>query len=128
MSWRLIPLRIPCTFLVDMGFRSQLKVRSHTLFDSHCCITGRLNDLWKFNLVTLQWTWVTGNTTVNVNGVYGDKGGTSSSNYPGSRSGHAMVLDSSRSVLIVFGGWGFASNGQAGKLMCQDDRLINNYY
>jgi beta-lactamase regulating signal transducer with metallopeptidase domain len=32
------------------------------------------NDLWKYSPLANQWTWVSGNNTVNVTGVYGTKG------------------------------------------------------
>ncbi len=36
--------------------------------------SGYLNDLWKFSPSTNQWTWISGNNTINVPGVYGIQG------------------------------------------------------
>lgn len=36
--------------------------------------TGWLNDLWKFNPSSKQWTWVGGPKVINKNGKYGTKG------------------------------------------------------
>ena len=44
-----------------------------------------LNDLWKFNPSTKQWTWVSGSNTGNSSGVYGTQGAANSANVPGSR-------------------------------------------
>jgi len=32
---------------------------------------GWLNDLWKYNIATNQWTWLKGDSMLNDNGVYG---------------------------------------------------------
>ncbi|WP_297474459.1 kelch repeat-containing protein [Ferrovum sp.] len=45
---------------------------------------GELNDLWKFNLGTQQWTWVNGSNQVNQLGSYGSQPGTPG--MPGARS------------------------------------------
>jgi N-acetylneuraminic acid mutarotase len=72
------------------------------------------NDLWKFNPVTNQWTWVSGfdNTTV---GVYGTLGVPSASNVPGSREDAAGWTDSS-GALWLFGGEGYDSTRNFGSL------------
>ncbi len=43
------------------------------------------NDLWKFNPLTNEWTWMNGSSLVNQTGSYGIKGIESSSNFPGAR-------------------------------------------
>ena len=49
---------------------------------------GFLNDLWKFDPVTNQWTWVHGDNNVNQNAVYGTQGVPGASNNPcASRAG-----------------------------------------
>ena len=73
-------------------------------------IKGLLNDLWMFNITTQMWTWVTGNSTRNVAGVYGAKGVPSVTNYPGGRERHSMVFHPSLNCLFVFGGQGFAAS------------------
>jgi hypothetical protein len=47
-------------------------------------LSGELNDLWKFNLGTQQWTWVNGSNQVNQLGSYGSQPGTPG--MPGARS------------------------------------------
>jgi hypothetical protein len=44
-----------------------------------------LNDLWGLNIMTNQWTWVSGSNAGNAVGVYGTQGTPSASNVPGSR-------------------------------------------
>lgn len=70
---------------------------------------GTLNDLWKFNTSTRQWTWVAGSNLVNQSGAYGTKGTSSPSNHPGARNAD-MVADPSGN-LWIFGGNGYDSNG-----------------
>ena len=47
--------------------------------------TGLLNDLWKFNLATKQWTWTGGTQTGNSGGTYGVEGTPAAANVPGGR-------------------------------------------
>jgi N-acetylneuraminic acid mutarotase len=76
---------------------------------------GFLNDLWKFNPSTGEWTWSSGSNTVNQSGVYGTKGTANTSNMPGSRVNSVSWIDSSGS-LWLFGGNGFDVNGTGGFL------------
>ena len=57
-----------------------------------------------------MWTWVSGNSTANVFGVYGTKGVPSMNNYPGSRFRHSMVFHSSLNCLFVFAGHGYVTS------------------
>lgn len=66
---------------------------------------GALNDLWKFDPVTGQWTWVNGSQLINQNGVYGIEDTPSSSNIPGARRGAQSWIDSQNN-LWLFGGLG----------------------
>ena len=66
-----------------------------------------MNDLWKYSPSTNQWTWVSGNKTVNVNGVCGTQEISSPSNFPGSREGSVSWIDSN-GTLWLFGGEGCA--------------------
>lgn len=45
------------------------------------------NDLWKFNITTNKWTWVSGDNTLNPVGVYGTQGVPAPTNKPGGRGG-----------------------------------------
>ena len=71
-----------------------------------------LNDLWKYDIGTGQWTWVSGGGATGLSdqtGVYGTQQVAAAGNIPGSRWGSAGFVDSSNN-LFVFGGWGYASN------------------
>ncbi|MCE3283330.1 MAG: Kelch repeat type 2-containing protein, partial [Chitinophagaceae bacterium] len=66
-------------------------------------IKGALNDLWKYNPVTNQWTWVKGDSSLNVAGVYGTKGVSNAANNPGGRHNAASWVDNSGKFWL-FGG------------------------
>lgn len=74
-----------------------------------------LNDLWKFNPTTLQWTWVSGSNVRAASGVYGTLGTGSTNNYPGARESMASWIDSSGNFWL-FGGLGYDSGGNGGTL------------
>jgi N-acetylneuraminic acid mutarotase len=74
-----------------------------------------LNDLWKYDPTTNQWTWVSGSNSTNATGVYGTKGQADSSNQPGSRGGSVSWIDNSGN-LWLFGGNGYASSSTFGIL------------
>ena len=71
---------------------------------------GQLNDLWKFNPTTKQWTWVTGSNTINALGNYGTNDVAASTNQPGARSGGIGWTDSLGN-LWLFGGTGINASG-----------------
>lgn len=82
---------------------------------------GNLNDLWKFNTATRQWTWISGSSTLpNANdscqpGVYGTVGVASATNVPGGRQYAASWTDSN-GYFWLFGGPGCDSTGNQGLL------------
>jgi N-acetylneuraminic acid mutarotase len=77
---------------------------------------GILNDLWKFNPTTKQWTWMSGSSTVpNASdtcqpGVYGTLGVASAGNVPGGRNYAASWTDANGNFWL-FGGPGCDSAG-----------------
>ncbi|MHB8303943.1 MAG: Kelch repeat-containing protein [Acidobacteriaceae bacterium] len=71
---------------------------------------GYLNDLWKFNPTSKQWTWMSGGSTENTNGSYGTQGIASASNVPGGRIAAAGWIDSSGNYRL-FGGYGYDAFG-----------------
>jgi N-acetylneuraminic acid mutarotase len=86
---------------------------------------GYLNDLWKFNPSTGEWTWMSGSSTIvppghteqdcesfdcGQPGVYGTLGTPASGNVPGGRSTAASWRDNSGN-LWLFGGYGFGAAG-----------------
>lgn len=77
--------------------------------------TGWLNDLWKFDPSTFEWTWVSGSNVYGQNGVYGTRGTASSSNVPGARRGAVSRIDSSGRIWL-FGGLSYDSTGTQGIL------------
>jgi N-acetylneuraminic acid mutarotase len=89
------------------------------LFGGHAFDSGdvsdELNDLWKYNPTTLEWTWVSGSQTVNAVGSYGVKGTAAPTNVPGARDTCASWRDSG-GRLWVFGGFGHDSTTVSGNL------------
>jgi N-acetylneuraminic acid mutarotase len=68
---------------------------------------GLLNDLWKYNISSNQWTWMSGDSTINPPGIYGTKGVTSPSNKPGGRNEGYNWIDNGGN-LWLYGGGGYA--------------------
>ena len=71
---------------------------------------GLLNDLWKYDPTTLEWTWVSGSNIGNQAGIYGTKGTAAPSNVPGGRDSSVSWIDSN-GKLWLFGGAGLFSSG-----------------
>ncbi len=69
---------------------------------------GYLNDLWRYNPSTNQWTWVNGTNVSNQAAVYGTKGVSSTSNMPSTRYRAVSWIDS-HDNLWLFGGQGYDS-------------------
>jgi N-acetylneuraminic acid mutarotase len=61
------------------------------------------NDLWKWN--GTRWTWVSGATVTNTEGVWGTKGTAAATNVVNARSGSALWIDSANRFWL-FGGYG----------------------
>ena len=72
--------------------------------------TGYLNDLWRYNVATGQWTWMNGASTVNQRGVYGTHGVSDAANVPGARYASIAWTDAAGD-LWLFGGFGYAASG-----------------
>ncbi len=77
---------------------------------------GPMNDLWRFDLASREWTWIGGNTTSGLlnpggyhNGRYCTRMIEAASNWPGSRSAHAMMHFGGQ--LFLFGGNGYPITG-----------------
>lgn len=66
-------------------------------------VAGSLNDLWKYNITTNQWTWVNGNNSTDATGSYGSKGVLNSNNVPSARLGQIGWVDTNGN-LWMFGG------------------------
>ncbi len=76
---------------------------------------GKLNDLWKYDPSTKEWTWMGGSKQANQAGVYGTMGVPSSGNYPGARM-EAMTWVGKNGNFWLFGGVGVDGNGSKGTL------------
>jgi len=78
---------------------------------------GYLNDIWKFNPQTNEWTWMGGSSTVGSSsgqpGVYGTLGTPAAGNTPGGRFEASCWTDSSGN-LWLFGGVGIDADGNLG--------------
>ncbi|ABF41671.1 Ig-like, group 2 [Candidatus Koribacter versatilis Ellin345] len=92
----------PVTWTDDKG---NLWLFGGTGNDSHGGAT--LNDLWKYDPATHQWTWMSGSSDGNQPGVYGTKGVPAAANHPGARLLSAGWTDSG-GKLWLFGGFSFA--------------------
>jgi N-acetylneuraminic acid mutarotase len=71
---------------------------------------GYLNDLWKYDAATGEWTWEAGpDSSSPPSAVYGTQGVTAPTNLPGPRAGSVSWIDASGN-LWLFGGNGDVSN------------------
>jgi N-acetylneuraminic acid mutarotase len=77
--------------------------------------SGHLNVLWKFDPTALEWTWISGTSSINQLGIYGTKGTADIANMPGGRL-MALSWKNSRGELWLFGGSGLDSSGPGEKL------------
>jgi len=75
---------------------------------------GILNDMWRFNISSTEWTWLSGNSTKDAYGVYGTKATSSTDNYPGARREFSIVFDTILKCIYLFGGSGYAQSGISG--------------
>ena len=76
---------------------------------------GWLNDLWKYDPTTLEWTWVSGSSARDQAGTYGTLGTADPSNVPGGRWGAVSWIDP-QGQLWLFGGEGLDKTGARGDL------------
>ena len=83
---------------------------------------GGLNDLWKYNMQSGQWTWMHGNNTYNHLGVYGTKGVPDPGNAPGSRLHMSGWTDPSGNL------WLFGGKGLAETIINQNLRDLNDLW
>jgi hypothetical protein len=77
--------------------------------------SGQLNDLWRFDPASSNWTWIKGTNVINPVGTYGTRGVPAATNTPGARYAPATWLDAS-GALWLFGGNGYAAAGGPGYL------------
>ncbi len=70
--------------------------------------SGSLNDLWKYDPSTSEWTWITGSKAVNQVGDLSDLGTRYLTNNPGGREYSAGWIDSSGRLWLL-GGKGYGA-------------------
>ena len=76
---------------------------------------GYLNELWKYDPSTCNWTWLNGGPTINQYGIYGTMGSPTAANMPGARR-HSVSWTDTTGKLWMFGGHGYDSAGNVGDL------------
>jgi N-acetylneuraminic acid mutarotase len=78
---------------------------------------GIINDLWKYDILTNQWTWMKGNDLqAYIPGVYGVREVEDAANTPGPRLGSAGWADNN-GYLWLWGGLGMSESPGAGGLL-----------
>ncbi len=71
-----------------------------------------LNDLWNYDPATNLWTWISGDSSINKNGIAGSRGTVNSANKPGARSGAVGWKDKSGNLWLMSGtGYGVKGAG-----------------
>ncbi len=74
-------------------------------YSTSTAATPRLNDLWKYNPATNEWTWIKGSQgTTAVAATWGTQGVSAPANNPGSRS-HVVTWIDKDNKLWLFGGY-----------------------
>jgi hypothetical protein len=90
-------------------------------YDANYGESGFLNDLWKYNPTTGQWTWVGGSSTLGNTtsacrpGIYGALGSGATGNIPGGRT-HALGWRDQSGNRWLLGGMGCDGTGNFGAL------------
>ena len=70
---------------------------------------GYLNDLWRYNLASNQWTWMSGTNVTGQYGLYGTQSVPSVTNAPGARYFPSCWYDANGNLYLL-GGLGFATS------------------
>jgi N-acetylneuraminic acid mutarotase len=65
-----------------------------------------LNDVWKYDPISNNWTWVKGDTSISNIGVYGKRNIESPANHPGGRA-YASAWTDSEGNFWLYGGEGY---------------------
>ena len=77
---------------------------------------GYLNDLWKYDVATGYWIWMSGDNIIDQTGVYNDSCSATAANNPGGRYASSFWKDSSTGLFWMFSGIGRASTSTVGEL------------
>ncbi len=76
---------------------------------------GQLNDLWRHDMHTGNWTWVKGSSARNQAGTYGTVLTEAAANTPGARGDAVSCTDASGGMWL-FGGYGNTATGSLDRL------------
>jgi hypothetical protein len=71
-------------------------------------IAGFLNDLWKYDVFTNEWTWMKGDSLINRPSVFGIKGIENSTNIPHSRCAYNHSKDGVGNIWLFGGTYWYA--------------------
>ena len=96
----------------NFGSFTWVDLQGNLWFFGGSSISGKMNDLWKYDPSSNMWTWMKGDTTADAPGIYGTQGIAASTNKPGARDAAFTWTDASGN-LWLFGGYGWATNGEA---------------
>ena len=77
---------------------------------------GLLNDLWMFDPVTKEWTWMHGGNVANQIGDYGTINVSAPTNVPGARSEAMLWFNQTDNHIYLFGGNGYNNTNTTGLL------------
>lgn len=66
-------------------------------------LNGSENDLWRFNILTNEWTWMHGSNISGAIGIYGIQGVSNPLNTPGARWSYAHWKDSDGNIWLFAG-------------------------
>jgi hypothetical protein len=96
------------------------------LFGGLTTNSGYLNDLWKYNIATNQWTWMNGASTANLYGTFGTQGVFSAGNTPGGKW-KASGLVSNNQFLLFGGEETIGANGGYYNTLWKYDIILNQW-
>jgi hypothetical protein len=76
------------------------------VFDGLLTSSTDVNDLWRFNPATLEWTWPSGSSAGGASGVYGTIGVAAPLNVPSGRDASCSWVDGSGNLWLFGGEYG----------------------
>lgn len=89
--------------------------------------TGALNDLWRYDELSGQWTWLKGSQATNAAGVYGTLGVEAPANTPGARRGSIAIQDGSSNTILIGGANGVNNFNDVWRLNTSDAPGVTLY-
>jgi len=86
------------------GFASWVDTLGNFWMFGGSAVGGTKCDLWKYEIISNEWTWMKGSTIGNQPGIYGTQGVANPSNNPGSRFECVATWTDNNNDLWLFGG------------------------